>query len=481
MRLSAFPGETDEHRPGGRATTKRTGRSGRRPWHVRTPATNCCSRPRGACARSQPSPARRSGWRATEQRERPRRAPLRRHHQQAVPAARRSSRRRAWRPPPPARPAQRRFTVACPSPNALATCPTQPLRDAPQLIALLVIYLVAFVVANTERVEVSFVMFDAQHPLILRVMLVSFIIGAAFSIAATALLPARRAPRTPACAGRVAAPLVDHAPPVRRPARPQPGRRRAGRSQLRSRGPCPSAGRGREAHLVAAAVGVTEHALDQPTRASAAVRPSASRVDAEEAQPPGGRRPRAHVARRGQPMAVEQAATSASRRSRSTSADASSVDACRAGGGSRAPACASCAARRSRWPAPAAGAHRCRSSGAADAHLQPRPGEPSRTGHARLRSRPIPSFGSSALETELPYISSFPSALGIARRAGPRSLHHLARIVTQAQVLEVRDDVGVPGLIPSANTYRASTSVPSVFRRTPCTVAPSRSSDRSCD
>jgi uncharacterized integral membrane protein len=54
------------------------------------------------------------------------------------------------------------------------------------IVALLVIYLVAFVVANTDRVEVSFVVFDARASLIW-VMLVCTIIGIGVGIALSTL------------------------------------------------------------------------------------------------------------------------------------------------------------------------------------------------------------------------------------------------------------------------------------------------------
>ena len=90
------------------------------------------------------------------------------------------------------------------------------------VVALLVIYLVAFVVANTDRVEVSFVMFDARASLIW-VMLVCTVIGAGLGIAATTLLQRTRGTRrtsVPGPGATVTTPLVEPSPPVRRPTDP---------------------------------------------------------------------------------------------------------------------------------------------------------------------------------------------------------------------------------------------------------------------
>jgi uncharacterized integral membrane protein len=90
------------------------------------------------------------------------------------------------------------------------------------IVALLVIYLVAFVVANTDRVEVSFVMFDARASLIW-VMLVCTVIGVGLGIAATSLLHRTRGTRrtsVPGPGATVTAPLVEPSPPARRPTDP---------------------------------------------------------------------------------------------------------------------------------------------------------------------------------------------------------------------------------------------------------------------
>jgi uncharacterized integral membrane protein len=95
-------------------------------------------------------------------------------------------------------------------------------------VALLVIYLVAFVVSNTDRVEVSFVVFDARASLIW-VMLVCTIIGIGVGFALAALYHRTRGPRRTTSPGPGAATL-DHGPggasgssttpPLRRPTDP---------------------------------------------------------------------------------------------------------------------------------------------------------------------------------------------------------------------------------------------------------------------
>ena len=90
------------------------------------------------------------------------------------------------------------------------------------VVALLVIYLVAFVVANTDRVEISFVMFDARASLIW-VMLVCTVIGVGIGIAITTLLHRTRGTRrtsTPGPGANLTTPFVEPSPPPRRPTDP---------------------------------------------------------------------------------------------------------------------------------------------------------------------------------------------------------------------------------------------------------------------
>jgi uncharacterized integral membrane protein len=104
------------------------------------------------------------------------------------------------------------------------------------IVALLVIYLVAFVVANTDRVEISFVVFDARASLIW-VMLVCTIIGVGVGIALSTLYQRTRGvtrttragpivsgtPEAPAGGGPTGAPgsgSSTGAPTLRRPGDP---------------------------------------------------------------------------------------------------------------------------------------------------------------------------------------------------------------------------------------------------------------------
>ncbi len=95
-------------------------------------------------------------------------------------------------------------------------------------VALLVIYLVAFVVSNTERVEVSFVVFDARASLIW-VMLVCTIIGIGVGIALSTLWHRTRGVRRTTTSGPPIGPAdrpaaggsgASTTPPVRRPTDP---------------------------------------------------------------------------------------------------------------------------------------------------------------------------------------------------------------------------------------------------------------------
>jgi uncharacterized integral membrane protein len=80
------------------------------------------------------------------------------------------------------------------------------------IVALLVIYLVAFVVANTDRVEISFVVFDARASLIW-VMLVCTIIGTGVGIALSTLWQRSRGVRGTSRPGPVASTSPADAPP----------------------------------------------------------------------------------------------------------------------------------------------------------------------------------------------------------------------------------------------------------------------------
>jgi uncharacterized integral membrane protein len=62
------------------------------------------------------------------------------------------------------------------------------------IVALLIIYLVAFVIANTTRVDVSFVIFKARASLIW-VMLICTVIGIGIGFASRALLQRTRGTR----------------------------------------------------------------------------------------------------------------------------------------------------------------------------------------------------------------------------------------------------------------------------------------------